>query len=178
MAGCTSNMVSKKRVESSFPASSRIAILPFENLSGKEKAGEKITEYFQAIMTIEDKFIMTEYGSTHNILRQFRIRSSTMLTDAQIDTLSSKLAIDFIFTGSILEFDEYDNNYLGKIPQVSFNCRLIDCKTKKSVWVAVFNNSGDNGELIFGIGAVRSADGLARRMVNIAVDQVSSLFKK
>ncbi len=171
-------MVSRKMVNSSFPLSSRIAILPFENLSGKEKAGEKITEYFQAIMAGENSFILSEYGSTYDILRQFRIRSSTLLTDAQIDTLASRLAIDFIFTGSVLEFEEYDNTYLGRIPQISFNCRLIDCKTKKSVWVGVFNNSGDKGEVLFGIGAIRSVDELARRMVASATDEISMLFKK
>ena len=177
VGGCAANMAAKKRVTESFSSESRIAVVPFENLSGKEKAGEKITDYFQTVMKGSDRFETVEYGETYDILRQFRIRSSTLMTESQIDTLAKELDLDFILTGTVLEYEEFDNNYLGKVPQVSFNCRLVDCRTKKSVWVASSNGQGDKGEIAFGIGAVRSSDGLARGMVEKAVRELSTLFK-
>ncbi|UCD64860.1 MAG: hypothetical protein JSW34_05350 [Candidatus Zixiibacteriota bacterium] len=178
MAGCAANMSSRKRVDIPLPSSSRVAVLPFENLSGREKAAEKLTDYFQTTMTGRDRFELVEFGVLYDHLRQFRIRSSTLLTDEQIDSLAASLDLSFILVGSALEYEEFDNNYLGRVPQVSFNCRLIDCATGKTVWVATSNRSGDSGELVFGIGAVRSADDLARRMVSEAVDDLSDLFAK
>lgn len=175
--GCATQMAAKKRIEEKFPSESRVAVIPFENLSGKEKAAEKITDYFQTIMKGIERFETVEYGETYDLLRQFRVRSSTQITEVQIDTLASRLNLDFILTGSVLEFEEYDNSYLGRIPQVSFNCRLIDCHSKKTVWVATNNGRGDRGEVAFGIGAIKSSEALARQMVEDAVRDLTTLFE-
>jgi hypothetical protein len=110
-------------------------------------------------------------------MRKHRIRSGSLLTDTQIDSLAASLQIDYLVTGSVLEYEEYDDTYLGKVPQVSFNTRVIDCNSHNTVWAAVSHGSGDKAELLFGIGAVRSADQLAEKMVQNVVETVSGLFK-
>lgn len=178
IAGCASNLAAKKRLDTPLPAASRVALLPFENLSGREKAAEKLTDYFLTSMARRGQFETVEFGQMYDVLRQHRIRSAALLTDEQIDSLATSLDVDYILVGSALEYNEYDNNFLGRVPQVSFNCRLIDCSDKKTVWVASSNGRGDRGELIFGIGVVRSADNLARKMVEEAVGDLSQLFAK
>jgi len=153
-------------------------LLPFENLSGREKAAEKLTDYFLTSLARHKQFETVEFGQLYDVLRQHRIRSASLLTEDQIDSLASSLGVDYLLVGSALEYNEYDNNFLGRVPQVSFNCRLIDCTDKKTVWVASSNGRGDKGELIFGIGVVRSADNLARKMVEEAVGDLSQLFAK
>jgi TolB-like protein len=154
-----------------------VAVLPFENLSGSESAAEKLTDYFLTTMTAGQKFETIEFGSLYQILRKHRVRSSALLTEDQIGSLTTDLSLDYILTGSALEYEEYDNSFLGRVPQVSFNCRLIDCRTNKTVWVANSNGRGDKGELLFGIGTVKSADNLARKMVEEAVNDLSGMFK-
>ena len=100
------------------------------------------------------------------------------LTGEQIDSLTKSLSLDYILTGSALEYEEFDNSFLGKVPQVSFNCKLIDCDSKKTVWVANSNGRGDKGEIAFGIGTVKSADNLARKMVEETVSELNGLFAK
>ncbi len=175
--GCATQMAARKRIEEKFSSASRVAVIPFENLSGKDKAAEKITDYFQTIMKGNERFETVEYGETYDLLRQFRVRSSMQITEAQVDTLASRLNLDFVLTGSVLEFEEYDNSYLGRVPQVSFNCRLIDCRSKKTVWVATNNGRGDRGEVAFGIGAIKSSEALARQMVEDAVRDLTALFE-
>lgn len=174
--GCSSNMVARKASSAQFRQNPRIAVLPFENLSEKEQVAAKVTDYFNALLAGERGFQVVEYGNIFEVLRKHRIRSASLMTDAQIDSLAQELQIDYFLTGSVLEFDEFDNQYLGKVPQVSFNARLVDCQSKNTVWAGVSHGSGDKGELVFGIGAVRSADELARKMVEKAVNEVSSLF--
>lgn len=175
---CSSNLASKKRTTVSLPPASKVAVLPFENLSGTENAAEKLTDYFMTNMTGRDRFETIEFGSLYQILRRHRIRSAALLTEDQIASLASDLDVDYILTGSALEYAEYDNSFLGRVPQVSFNCRLIDCATNKTVWVANSNGRGDKGELLFGIGAVKSADNLARKMVTEAVNDLSAMFAR
>lgn len=178
LTGCASHMVARKGKAVELRPSSRVAILPFENLSGKEQVATKVTEYFYVLMADEKKFTLIESGNIFEVLRQYRIRSSSLLTDAQIDSLAAALQVDYLITGSVLEFDEYDDNYLGKIPQVSFNTKVIDCRTHNTVWAAVSHGSGDKAELLFGVGAVRSAEQLAESMVQNVVGTVTGLFAK
>jgi TolB-like protein len=178
LTGCASHMVARKGKTAELRQSSRVAILPFENLSGKEQVATKVTEYFYVLMADEKKFSLIENGSIFEVMRQHRIRSSSLLTDSQIDSLASALQIDYLVTGAVLEYDEYDDNFLGKIPQVSFNTRVIDCRTHNTVWAAVSHGSGDKAEFLFGIGAVRSAEQLAEKMVQNVVATVTGLFSK
>ena len=176
--GCASNMVARKSSNITIPDHPRIAVLPFENLSGKEKVGMKITEYFQTLMLMNKHYEIVELGNMYETLRKLRIRSSSLINENQIDSLAKRLKIDFIFTGSVMEYEEYKNQYLGKVPEVSFNCHLIDCRTKNTVWASALNSRGDKGEIIFGLGAVRSADELAKKMVVKTIKKLDKFFKK
>ena len=178
LMGCAANMTAKKRTEVRLPANSRIAVLPFENLSGTEYAAEKITDYFQTMMSAQMRFETVDFGKVYDGLRDYRIRTASQLTDSQIDSLTSRLQVNYLLLGSVLEYEEHDNNYLGRLPQVSFNCRLLDCKTHKILWVATSNGRGDKGEFVFGIGAIRSADNLSRKMVQDAVNDITGIFNK
>jgi TolB-like protein len=177
ISGCATHMVSRKGVSASFKPNSRVAVLPFENLSGQEQVAAKVTEYFNTLLADESKFTLVENGNIYEVMRKHRIRSGSLLTSLQIDSLAVSLQIDYLLTGSVLEYEEYDDDYLGKIPQVSFNTRMIDCSSHNTVWAAVSHGSGDKAELLFGIGAVRSADQLAERMVQNVVGTVAGLFK-
>lgn len=176
--GCGPTTSSRKVLQPAVPNNPRIAVLPFENLSGKEKAGAKLTEYFMSLMAPNPSFRTIPFGESSEVMREFRVRVASLLTNDQIDSVAAKLQCDYLLTGAVLEYDEFDNTYLGKIPQVSFNTRLIECSSKKTVWVGVSNGSGDQGELLFGVGAVRSADELARRMATDAINRCAAMFTR
>lgn len=177
-AGCAGYVTSKKRYDTRLPGNSRVAVLPFENFTGMEKAGEKITDYFQTLLSGYNHFEAVEFGAVYEALRRYRIRSATLISNNQVDSLVASLNIDYLVIGSIIEYEEHENMYLGRVPQVAFNCRLVDCLTKRTVWVATSSGRGDKGEIAFGIGAVRSADNLARKMVADAAKKISKLFSK
>lgn len=152
--------------------------MPFENLSGRENASEKITEYLVLSLRRVNSLEMVELGQTYEEMRRNRVRSSTFLTGDQIQSLATNLKVDYIITGSVLEYAETDNTYLGKIPQVSVNMRLIKCATGKTIWAGVSNARGDQSELLFGIGAVRSREELARLVIDKAVNDLAELVRK
>ena len=177
LSGCAANLASKKRIEGSLPAGARVAVLPFENLSGTDRASEKVTEFFQISLTGQERFTTIEYGAIYEGLRRYRIRSATLITADQIDSLAAFLEVDYLVAGSVLEYEEINNAYLGTVPQVSFNSRLISCREHRTVWVGSSNGRGDKGEVAFGIGTTRSADRLAQAMVQKAVSEIGGLFR-
>ncbi len=178
VAGCSSHYLTRTAGEASFISHPRIAILPFDNFAGKDLVAAKVTDYFQTIMINNPQFTVVESGVTFDALRHRRIRSALLLDSAQIQTLAQDLKVDYVLTGSVLDYTENDNAFLGKIPQISFNARLIDCRTGQTVWTGVSNDAGDRKELLFGIGATRSADELARHMVEALVKSLEQLFEK
>ncbi len=178
LTGCAANMDAYKRTDRQLPAGSRIGVIPFENLSSGDNAAEKITNLFQTRLNTVERLEIIEYGELFDGLRKYRIRSASAMTSEQIDSLCARLNLDYLIAGAVLEYEERDDRFLGVVPIVSFNCRLIECARQKTVWVATNNGRGDKGELVFGIGAVRSAEELSRRMVNATVGEIESLFEK
>lgn len=100
------------------------------------------------------------------------------MTTAQEDSISAGLDVRYLVAGSVLEFSEIDNQFLGKIPQVSINVRLVDCQSKKTVWSGSANASGNDHEIVLGIGAVRSREKLARLVVDKAVNSIAEMIGK
>jgi TolB-like protein len=154
-----------------------VAILPFENLSGREYASEKITEYLVLALQSKTELRIPEFGQTYEQMRKFRVRSASLLTDAQIDSLARSLDLAYLVAGTVLEYTQTDDTYLGKIPQVSLNVRLIECASHQTVWAGVVNARGDDHELLFGLGAVRSPEALAQAAVEQAADKIADLFR-
>jgi TolB-like protein len=175
-ASCASYVSSQNLSRVPLPERARIAVLPFENLSGRDRAAEKITDYFQITLAGHDAFGVVEYATVYATMRRYRIRSSTLLQSDQIDSLAQSLNVQYLVTGAVLEYEESDDSFLTHIPRISFNCRVIDCATHNSIWVATANGSGDEGEIVFGIGAIRSLDHLARNMADEASRKIAELF--
>lgn len=178
LAGCSGSLTSRQIAEPRLTRLPRVAILPFENLSGQEHAGTKITEYFLTLSAGRDQFAVVPSGTTFDALRRLRIRAFAFATRAELDSLAATLDIDYVLTGAVLEFDQFDDPYLGKVPRVSFSARVVDCRTAQPIWSGVTNSRGDKWELVFGIGTVRSLDDLAERMVEKNVGEIASLFEK
>jgi TolB-like protein len=173
--GCGPRVATSARGEQRISPGSLVAVLPFENLSGRENASEKITEYFILSLRRIEGLKVAEFGQTYELLRRHRVRSATFLTDAQVDSLAAGLGASYIIAGSVLEFTETNNQYLGEIPEVSLNVRMISCASRKTVWSGVVNSRGDQSEVLFGIGAVRSKEELALRAVDETVDKIGEL---
>ncbi len=178
MVSCGPHMATTVRVDERIPVGSGIAVLPLENLSGRENAAEKLTDYLVLSLQSARNLKVAEFGQTYEQMRKSRVRSSAFLTSDQIDSLAAGLGIAYLVVGSVLEFNETDNQYLGKIPQLSMNVRVISCASKKTIWSSAINARGDQRELVFGIGAVRSKDELAQKVIDQATSQIFDLVGK
>jgi TolB-like protein len=178
LVGCGSGVRHSFQTDSRFIQTIRIAILPLDNLSGRDKAGEKVTEYLFQSLSRHNGIQVTESGLVYDVLRRNRIRSTTILTDQQIDTLSSALGVTHILTGSVLDYSEQDNQYLGKVPTVAFTIRLVDVSTRQTVMTASANDRGDRKSFLFGIGSIKSSDLLTRKLADDVANRIAARVGK
>lgn len=176
LCGCSPGLTTARLTDQPLNRGARIAVLPFENLSGQEGASAKLAEYFTLSLQGQETVDLLQDGQVYEHLRRFRIRSATLMTNAQIDSLSAAMTIGYVVIGTVLEYKETDNPYLGKVPQVSMNVRLIECASHKTIWTGVVNARGDQSEWVFGLGAVRSLEELARSAAHRAATDLSAMF--
>lgn len=155
------------RPETNLAQFKKIAVLPFDNLSGKEGAGEKMTEIFMIELMQMEKFAVAEPGQVKKAMMEKRIRTTRDIDLEAARWLGESLDLDLLFVGSVLDFEtqEFQNK---KVPVVTVVSRLVQANTGVTVWAAYQSRKGDDKESFFGWGRVTSLS----RLGNIVASQM------
>lgn len=140
-----------------------VAVLPFENLSGEEGAGEKVQKIFLVELLKLRKFSVFEPGEVAQALKELRIRATDKLSQEQASQLKEKLGVDWICLGSVLEFAGQRQG-TAEVPVVSLTARILDAASGKIIWAAFESRQGDDAEFLFGVGKINSASELAKKI--------------
>jgi len=133
----------------------KIAILPFDNLSGEEGAGEKMTEIFVVELMRTGKFEVVEPGRVKKAMMEKRIRTTRDLDLDAARWLGETLGLDLILVGSVLEF-EIQESQNKPVPVVTVTARLLKADSGATVWAAYQSRKGDDRETLFGWGRITS----------------------
>jgi len=162
------------RPEVNISSFKKVAVLPFDNLSGEEGAGEKMTEIFSIELLRSKKFILVEPGQVRKVMMEKRIRTTRDIDLEAVRWLKEKLNLDLILVGSVLEFQmqKFDAR---EVPVVTVISRLVDADTGVTIWAAYQSRRGNDKETLFGWGRVNSLSRLARI---VASQMIKSLNKK
>jgi len=116
-------------------AQPKIAILPFENLSGQFGASEQVMADIMG--PLQKEFSIVPEGHLEIILTELRVRHTGFLTTGQINEIGKLLKVDTILFGII---DTYRQKPL---PQVSFLCNLVSTKGSAPIlWSKYFSAVG------------------------------------
>ncbi len=132
--GCEHSDELKKFIKPNFnPYSvSKIVILPIENYTSDDHAGDKI----RALLTIDllsRNIDVIEPGEVIVVLRELKIRSIDSVTGKDIKKIGKILRADAIMTGSVGTF-QVSQGIAASYPEVSLSLRLLDSKTGSIVW--------------------------------------------
>jgi TolB-like protein len=133
----------------------RIAVLPFDNLSGEEGAGESVTEIFTMELMHTRRFDVAEPGRVKKAIKGKRIRTTRDLDLDAARWLGESLDLNLILVGSVLDFEvrEFQNK---RVPVVTVILRLVHASTGTTLWSAYGSRKGDDKETFFGWGRVTS----------------------
>lgn len=141
----------------------RVAIVPFFNLSDRNRAGDFMALTFARALSAYDNIKVVEPGAVRRQLLDLRIIMPSGISLAYADLVFDRLGADLIVNGEVLDYQDYQG--LTGSPRVDFSAQIIERKSREVVWTVKSQNSGDDGILLFGRGKTTTAHELARQMV-------------
>ena len=147
----------------------RVAILPFDNISGEADAGEKVRNVFLTGLYNIGVLGVVESGEVERFLLEERLRSTSQLNTEIIQKMGKNLKVDGIILGAVQEY-KYARLGNDDVPVVSISIRIIDTTTGSIIMAVTHSRAGNDREKIFGVGKIRTLS----QMADIVVDEVIS----
>ncbi len=161
-SGCRSTQTRYIHKNADLGAITKVAVLPFENLTAEKNAGDKVQKIFYLELLSMEIFDVAEPGLVAKAIRG----GSTPETfgPADFQRLGKELGADAFFTGTVVDFDEARTG-TTPTPDVTVQLRLIETHSGTTIWSAGQTRSGASaGTRLFGIGG-ESLTEAARRVV-------------
>lgn len=110
----------------------KIAVLPFENFSTEEIAGEKIRRIVIAEL-ISRGIEVVEPGEVSRLIKDIKIKSISMIKLSDIKEIGNLTGSDAVMTGSV-EYYGISRGININYPEVTINLRLIETSTGNVLW--------------------------------------------
>ncbi|HET9951360.1 MAG TPA: hypothetical protein VFS09_06135 [Candidatus Eisenbacteria bacterium] len=141
----------------------RIALLPFENLTGREDQGRHFTQAFLAELAGSGAAEVVDMGQVEATVEKLRIRAPASPDREQLAMLAESLQVRYVLLGSVMEARML-RTADGETPAAGVSLRLVETATAKIVWAAVKVKTGDEHESVFGWGREDSAERLLTQL--------------
>jgi TolB-like protein len=143
----------------------RAALLPFENLSGREEQAQLFSKVFFAQIAASGAFEMVDPTRVDEAMDSLGVRASASMSPAQLKAMADTLHVPYLLLGSVLESDSFQNEN-NAIPTAGAALRLIEPATGRVLWAGVHFRSGQDRETVFGWGRVRSVERLVSELAS------------
>lgn len=163
-AGCAVNKPVTAPVETG-TRTKRVAVLPFNNISGKRDAAEIVTNIFLTELFRSGKFTVEEPGNIMQFMIQEKVTTIGEMDFEKLQVLASRFNVDSVIVGMVEEFDE-GKTMETPTPVIALSARMINPKSGTIVWSAQKKRKGDDYIVVFDFGRVRSITTLTKRAVD------------
>lgn len=148
-----------------FSVIKRAAVLPFENLTSDQTAGEKVRKVVVSELLAGGVIDVVEPGQVNRVLAQQGVQAPQALLPAEIKKLGAALDVQALILGSVETFERVSQAAVSSA-EVSITLRAVDVASGTIVW-SVSERAGGVGLAgrLFGLGGVglSEAAGLAAR---------------
>jgi TolB-like protein len=148
------------RIPSGVP---RAALMPFENLAGREEESQTFTKVFFAELVASGSLEMVDPTSVDAAMESLGVRGSGGMTLGEVRAMSDTLHAPYLLLGSVLESSTLQTPE-GPMPSVGAALRLVEAASGRVLWAGVHFRSGQDKESVFGWGRVSSAERLVSEL--------------
>jgi len=153
LAGCRSTSTRYVHPNADISAIKRVAVLPFENLTGDRAAAENVHHIFLTELLALNVFEVAEPGEVLHALRSERIDSLEALSPADFKKIGAALKVDGLFLGTLANFEEKGGGGGTSAPEVSIQSKLIEVQSGVTIWSVSQTRSGAGAaKKLFGVG--------------------------
>ncbi len=168
LSGCGPRYYVKEKADIGLIRS--IAVLPFENFTQDEHAGEKMRRIVISVLLSHERNVV-EPGEVTRTLREMQVRYLGALKVAEIQDIGKSLGADAVMMGSVESFG-ISRGISVNYPEVTINLRLIETYSGEILW-SIRHTSGGPGFWMRHFGSEgRTLSEAARKTVEEAVDRL------
>lgn len=150
------------------PGRPRAALMPFENLAGREEQSHLFTRIFFAQLVASGALEMVEPAQVEAAMDSLGVRASGSMTMGEVRAMADTLHAPYLLLGSVLESGTVQGAS-GPVPSVGATLRLVEAASGRVPWAGVHFRSGEDKETVFGWGRVRSSE---RLILELASDML------
>ncbi len=141
------------------PDRPRAALMPFENLAGREEQSQLFTKVFFAHLVASGALEMVDPAQVEAAMESLGIRATGSMTSAEVRAMADTLHASYLLLGSVLESGSVQTPN-GPVPSVGAALRLVQAASGRVPWAGVHFRSGEDRETVFGWGRVVSTERL------------------
>lgn len=155
VAGCAGTVPRPSATRFEPKEGARIAVLPFEDLSGREGVGSEFTRTFTAELVRTGVFTVIDQGVVDDAIERLQIRTTRAMTDTETRLLADSLRTTYLLFGNVLESGTVRTPD-GDVPTVAATLRIVETDSARVVWASHHTRTGDDRETVFGWGRTSS----------------------
>jgi TolB-like protein len=137
----------------------RAALMPFENLAGREEESQVFTKIFFAQLVATGSLEMVDPTAVDAAMESLGVRGSGAMTLGEVRAMADTLHAPYLLLGSVLESSTLQTPE-GPIPSVGASLRLVQAASGRVMWAGVHFRTGEDKESVFGWGRVLSTERL------------------
>lgn len=160
---------SKPAVSTPMP---RVAVLPFESLSGNAESARIVTRLLQNALSARADIQLLDPGKVEDALASLRIRQPALMTESERQALSERLDFDLALVGSVLSYGTAQHPYAGVVALVSLTARVVRSEDGATVWADTRSKQGSDSQWLFGLGSKHDPALLADEMCRAIVKDI------
>lgn len=175
LAGCSGGPRLYVNPEADMTYYSRIAIVPFDNLSGERYASERVARAFMTELVITNRFEVVEPGEYAMALD--RIGGAPNIEgkydSEKLKTAATSVKATGLIRGSVAEY-RIQRVGSSDAPVVTFDVEMYDVATGKLVWQASITKRGKSRFPVFGGTGTRTFGQLVQKACREVVSHLES----
>ncbi len=151
----------------------KVAVLPLENLTSDQSAGEKVRKIVITELLATGIVDVIEPGQVNRAMAQLNLQNPTMMSPEDFKRVGAALGAQLLIVGSV---ESYDRVQVGGVqaPEVTITLRGIDVESGTIVWAASHTQGGASvSARLFGL----TGDSLSEVARKAAHEAVVTLFR-
>jgi TolB-like protein len=141
LAGCVSSGTRYLHPNADLGSLKRVAVLPFENVSGAQAASDKVHKIFLVELLSMEIFEVVEPGQVSRAIRSENATSPDQLTPDDFKRIGKAMNADALFLGQVGDFQEV-RSAAATAPEVTLQFRLVETTSGATVWSSSETRAG------------------------------------
>lgn len=149
--GCSSGSLKYRNYQADTSYIARVAVLPFNNLSGDSYAAERVRTMFIVDLMSRNRWEIVEQGEVSKVLGQI-LRASGAIEGGVIEVnnetlklLGERLGVQAVIVGSVNEYISATGGGRGSQGEISIAAKMLDAASGVVLWQSISTVQAGSG---------------------------------